>query len=225
MTTFYLIRHGTNDMLPRALAGRLPGIHLNDEGRAEAQRVAARLKHHPIRYLFSSPMERARETAEPLAHALNLPVQISKALIEVDFGDWQGGEMKTLAADEHWLKWIAFRSGHQLPNGETATSVQARIVNEMIRLKNALSGQHIALFSHGDPIRAALCHWLGMPIDFLPRLGRRAWLHQHREHHREQSDGARHQHPLTAVAITAGDNDRGLKPPQLTPYKGSSTSR
>jgi broad specificity phosphatase PhoE len=167
---FYLIRHGTNDVLPRALAARLPGVHLNDEGRGEARRVADRLKNAPIRHLFSSPMERCVETAEPLAAALNLKLEISEPLNEVDFGDWKGAEMKVLAADERWKQWNAFRTGHVLPNGETMIQIQCRIATEMIRLKSTFPNEHIALFSHGDPIRAALCYWLGMPLDFLPRL-------------------------------------------------------
>ena len=157
-------------MLPRALAGRLPGVHLNEQGRAEAQRVAERLKSKPIRHVFSSPMDRARETAEPLAGALGLPVQISEAINEVDFGDWQGQEMTALNADERWRQWVRFRGGHQLPKGEFMIGIQARVVSEMTRLKDQFPDEHIALVSHGDPIRAALCHWLGIPLDFMVRF-------------------------------------------------------
>jgi len=170
VTTFYLIRHGSNDFIGRALAGRLPSVHLNEQGRAEAQRVVGKLRAKPIRHIFSSPMERCRETAHPLATALGLRMQISEALNEVDFGDWEGAETKALEADERWRQWNAFRTGHQLPKGETMISIQARMANEMIRLKNEFLGEHIALVSHGDPIRAVLCYWLGMPLDFLPRL-------------------------------------------------------
>jgi broad specificity phosphatase PhoE len=170
VTTFYLVRHGSNDVLPRALAGRLPNVHLNEQGRREAARAAERLKQFPIKHIFSSPMERCRETAEPLARALNLPVQIREALNEVDFGEWQGAEMKPLAEDPRWKNWNEFRTGHVLPGGETMVQIQSRFANEMIRLKNGFPGEHIAVFSHGDPIRAALCYWLGMSLDFLLRL-------------------------------------------------------
>lgn len=170
MTTFYLIRHGSNDFLPRALAGRLPEVHLNELGRVEAQRVAERLKAAPIRQIFSSPMERCVETAEPLARALNLPIQISEPLNEVDFGEWKGAELKTVQSDPRWTQWNQFRTGHQIPGGETMVQIQSRIASELIRMKNVFRGEHVALFSHGDPIRAALCYWLGMPLDFLMRL-------------------------------------------------------
>jgi broad specificity phosphatase PhoE len=170
VTTFYLIRHGTNDVLPRALAGRMPGTHLNAAGRAEAERASERLKSKPIRHIFSSPMERARETAEPLARALNLPVQISEAINEVDFGDWQGAEMTALRDQEEWHRWVKFRSGLRLPRGEMMVNIQARVISEMIRLKEQFASEHVALFSHGDPIRSALCHWLGMPLDYMVRM-------------------------------------------------------
>lgn len=157
-------------MLPRALAGRLPGVHLNEQGRSEAARVAERLKQFPIKSIFSSPMERCRETAEPLARAMNLPVQIHEAFTEVDFGEWQGAEMKSLAEDPHWKHWNHFRTGHVLPGGETMVQIQWRFASELIRLKNEHHDEHVAIFSHGDPIRAGLCYWLGMPLDFLTRL-------------------------------------------------------
>jgi probable phosphoglycerate mutase len=170
MTTFYLVRHGSNDMLPRALAGRLPGVHLNDQGRAEAERAVQRLKSRPIRHVFSSPMERCRETAEPIARAHNVPVGISEAINEVDFGEWQGAEMPALSNDARWKRWTKYRSGHRLPQGELMVVIQARVVSEMIRLKDLFPGDHIVLVSHGDPIRAALCHWLGIPLDFMARF-------------------------------------------------------
>jgi broad specificity phosphatase PhoE len=158
-------------MLPRALAGRLPDVHLNEQGRSEAQRAAERLKQFPITHIFSSPMERCLETAEPLARALQLPVQTRDALNEVQFGEWQGAEMEALANDPRWKQWNEFRTGHVLPGGgETMVQIQARFASEMIRLKNEFSGEHVAIFSHGDPIRAGLCYWLGMPLDFLLRL-------------------------------------------------------
>ena len=170
MTTFYLIRHGSNDFLGRALAGRLPAVHLNEHGREEAGRIAEQLRKKPIRHIFTSPLARCRETAEPLAAALGLRLEISEALNEVDFGDWEGAEMKALDADEHWRRWNAFRSGHQPPRGEMMIAIQARMANEMVRLKNSFPDEHLALVSHGDPIRAVLCYWLGMPLDFLPRM-------------------------------------------------------
>ena len=170
MTTFYLVRHGANDLLGERLAGRLPNVRLNETGIAQAKRISERLEKLGITHVISSPMERCHETAQPLAAALALAIEISEALNEVDFGDWQGARMKDLDADERWRKWNSFRTGHFLPHGESMIAIQARMAEEMIRLRNKFSDQHLALFSHGDPIRAVLCYWLGMPLDFIPRL-------------------------------------------------------
>jgi broad specificity phosphatase PhoE len=170
VTTFYLVRHGSNDFLARGLAGRLPEVHLNAQGREEAARLAQFLSAKPISRIISSPLERCRETAEPLATALKLPVEISETVLEVNFGEWQGASIPSLEADERWRKWNAFRTGHRLPGGETMISIQARVANELIRLRHENPGAHIAIFAHGDPIRAALGYWLGMPLDFLHRL-------------------------------------------------------
>src|SRR5436305_11011237 len=90
MATFFLIRHGANDLLDRAIAGRLPGVHLNAHGRQQAERLAERLAQEPIRRIYSSPLERARETAQPLADRLGLEMRIAPELNEIDFGDWAG---------------------------------------------------------------------------------------------------------------------------------------
>ena len=96
MADFYLVRHGSNDYLGKALAGRLASVHLNDQGRAEAERLAAALAHKGIQRIFASPLERSRETAGPLARRLGIPVEISDEIHEVDFGDWAGKTMKDL---------------------------------------------------------------------------------------------------------------------------------
>jgi broad specificity phosphatase PhoE len=170
MTTFYLVRHGTIDLLGHALAGRLPGVPLNSGGRFDARRLAERLQTAPIIHVISSPQERCRETAQPLAAALGLSIELTEALDEVDFGKWQGGTMSELSKDKSWRHWNSFRSGHAAPEGETMGGVQARMAAEMVLLRNRFPDQQIALFSHADPIRAVLCYWLGMPLDFIQRL-------------------------------------------------------
>jgi broad specificity phosphatase PhoE len=170
MTTFYFVRHGNNDVLPHAIAGRSPGVHLNAAGQAQAQNLARRLASFPIHHIFSSPMERARETAEPLAQELGLQVQISEALNEVDFGDWTLRTFAELDRLETWKQWNTFRSASRTPNGERMLEVQERTVTEVQRLCRAHMNESIALFSHGDPLRAAILYYLGMPLDFIHRL-------------------------------------------------------
>lgn len=170
MTTFYLIRHGSNDFAGKTLVGRTAGIHLNDTGRAEAERLANELAREPIQHLFSSPMERCRETAAPIAKRLNLDVQILDGLVEVEFGDWTGQEIAEMNSDELWQKWNTFRSGGRIPNGESIWEVQTRMVAVIEKLRRQFPDQTLALFSHGDPLRAAITYYLGMPIDFIHRL-------------------------------------------------------
>jgi probable phosphoglycerate mutase len=170
MTTFYLIRHGSNDFFSHTLVGRTPGIHLNAAGKREAEALSSALAGENIQKILTSPMERCRETAAPLADKLQIPVEISDALIEVDFGDWTGKNFKDLDASEDWRQWNTFRSGHRAPNGESMLEIQERFVGLMMALHRDFRGQRIALFSHGEPLRAAMIYFLGAPVECIRRL-------------------------------------------------------
>lgn len=170
MTTFYLIRHAANDFVSKALVGRRPGVHLNEAGRVEARELAERLKSKPIQQIFTSPMERCRETAAPLATLLKLDVEVLEAINEIEFGDWTGRELGGLQDSDLWKQWTTFRTGVRIPNGESILEIQSRVVTAIDRLRREFVGQHIALVSHGDPLRAAICFYLGMPLDFIPRI-------------------------------------------------------
>jgi broad specificity phosphatase PhoE len=170
MSHFYLVRHGANDYLGKALAGRLPNVHLNEEGRRQAAAVAGFLAKRKIHRLFSSPLERTRETAEPVSAKLGLKVEVLENLNEVEFGKWSGRTIKELESDSQWKLFNTFRSGALIPEGEHFAALQGRIVGELARLHSAYPDDHMALFSHGDVIRSALVYFLGMPIDFIPRL-------------------------------------------------------
>jgi broad specificity phosphatase PhoE len=170
MTTFYLIRHGSNDFFSHTLVGRTPGVHLNEAGQREAAELAAQLSAENIRKIFSSPMERCRETATPLSARLNVPVEISEALLEVNFGNWTGKTFKELEADEQWRQWNTFRSGNCVPNGESMLDVQRRVVGLILDLHRKCRDQRIALFSHGEPLRAAMIYFLGAPLECIRRI-------------------------------------------------------
>ncbi|MEW6093582.1 MAG: histidine phosphatase family protein, partial [Chloroflexota bacterium] len=91
MTILFLIRHGENDHLKKGiLIGNTPGIHLNDRGREQAAALCASLKDLPIKAIYSSPLERALETAGPLAEALRLEVLVRPGLADTNVGDWAG---------------------------------------------------------------------------------------------------------------------------------------
>lgn len=170
MTTFYLIRHGSNDYFSHTLVGRKPGIHLNEAGRRESEELAEHLAAENIQKIFSSPLERCRETAEPLARRTGLKIELSDPLIEVNFGDWTGKLFRELETDERWRQWNAFRTGARIPNGETMLQVQSRTAGLVLALRQEFREQRIALVSHGDPLRAIMVYFLGAPLESIHRI-------------------------------------------------------
>jgi probable phosphoglycerate mutase len=168
MTTFYLIRHGNNDGIPHGgLSGRMPGIHLNASGGAQAQALAERLKESGIARVYHSPIERARETAEPLAARLSVPLCALDGVTEVDFGEWTGWSFAQLEKDPRWRAFNRMRSITRIPGGELMLEIQSRVVTSLERLRHEHPQERIAVVSHGDPIRAALVFYLGVPIDLM----------------------------------------------------------
>jgi probable phosphoglycerate mutase len=170
MTTFYLIRHAERDTVADLLPGRSAGVRLTDRGRRQAEHLVGHLKEEPIHQIFSSPLERALETATPLARERQLSVQVVTAFNEMDFGAWTGRRVAELLADPVWRHFNHFRSGIRVPGGEAAPDVQQRFVSELLRLREAHPEQGLACFSHADPIRLAVTYFLGMPIDLFDRI-------------------------------------------------------
>lgn len=172
MTTFLLIRHGTHSLLSRTLVGRTPGVSLSDEGRTQAEQLAERIVAAGISVgaIYSSPMERATETAEPLSRRLGLPVQITDEFNELDFGDWTGLDFDALHSRPEWQSFNSFRSGARIPNGELMLEAQVRAVVGLGKLHLRHGEQTVAVVSHGDVIRAVLNYYLGAPLDLFRRL-------------------------------------------------------
>jgi broad specificity phosphatase PhoE len=170
VTTFYLVRHGTNDLIGKAIAGRSPNVHLNAAGQEQAKRLAERLKGEGIQRIVCSPMDRCRETAAALSERIKVPVELSGALIEINFGDFNGRSLKELESLPDWKKWNSNRTLLQLPNGENIGQVQARMVQEILKVGRESNGQKIAVFSHGDPLRSLICYFLGISLDIMSRV-------------------------------------------------------
>jgi probable phosphomutase (TIGR03848 family) len=171
MTQILLIRHAVNDVMKaKKLAGWMPDVHINEEGHQQAAAVAERLGQLPIRAIYSSPLDRTRETAEPLARALNLEVQTRNGLGEVQYGDWTGKSLEELSKLDVWKVVQIYPSGMRFPGGESIREMQARIVGEI----DAIAADHprdiIAIFSHADVIKAALAHYLGVHLDLFQRI-------------------------------------------------------
>lgn len=164
-----LIRHGMTDWAGKRLAGWLPDVHLNDEGRAQAAALAKRLQV-PLAAIYSSPLERALETARPLADAQTLVVQTREGLGETRCGEWTGRFLKDLAKEPLWPVVQIHPSGARFPGGESLREVQSRMVAELDALRDAHPGQTVAVFSHSDPIALAAAHYAGLPLDLFQRL-------------------------------------------------------
>jgi broad specificity phosphatase PhoE len=168
MTGFLFIRHASHDLIASKITGRMPGVHLNAPGREVARRLAEELSSLPIKQIYSGPLERTRETAEPLSQKLNLPIQIAPEFDEVETAEWTGKTFDELGSDQRWQKWNAFRSNARAPGGEFMLDVQLRVINKLSQLN---VGEHlIAIFTHGDVIRATVAYFLGMPLDLLLRI-------------------------------------------------------
>jgi probable phosphoglycerate mutase len=170
MTEVYLIRHGATDAIGRSFTGRLPGVHLNGEGGRQATVLARYFAQIKLDVIFSSPSERARETANPIAASHSLTVCSNAAFAEIDVGKWSGESFEKLAADSAFQLFNSARSLSRPPSGEMMLEVQTRAVSELLRIAERHAGNVIAMVSHADVIRAVLAYFLGMPIDLSQRL-------------------------------------------------------
>lgn len=169
-TLVLLVRHGQTPTTGRVLPGQAPGLHLSDAGRTQAETLATRLDGLHLDALYASPLERAQETAAPTASARGLDVRIEPDLIECDFGDWTGRELADLAKLPEWDAVQRTPATFRFPGGESLAELQQRTVAAIERLRDAHAGGSIACFSHADPIRAALVHYLGSPLDAFQRV-------------------------------------------------------
>ncbi|MCB5173906.1 histidine phosphatase family protein [Microvirga lenta] len=169
-TTFFLVRHAAHDRVGTVLCGRMPGVSLGSVGKAQAERLSERLANENVAAVLTSPLERARETAEPIAARIGRPLEICEPIVEIEFGGWSGMSFDELTPVPLWKQWNSARSVTRPPDGETMLEVQARIVGAMEQMRKTYSGRPVVLVSHGDVIKAALLYYLGMPIDAYGRF-------------------------------------------------------
>jgi broad specificity phosphatase PhoE len=170
VTRFLLIRHADHDAIGRYLAGQRAGLPLNASGRAQVAALVAALRTVPLTAVVSSPLERTRETAEPIARDHGLEVIVMPDLVEFDVGDWTGRPFSALDRETTWRQFNDYRSITRAPGGETMLEVQARAMRALLELRARYPSGTIATVFHGDVIRSVVMHLLGMPIDFLHRL-------------------------------------------------------
>ena len=170
-TLILLVRHGLTPTTGKILPGRASGLHLAETGQTQAQAAADRIAALArVDAVYASPLERARETAAPIAKARNLKVHIDKGLLECDFGEWTGAELKQLMKLPEWNTVLRAPSTFRFPSGESFTEMQGRIVNAIDRLRAAHEGGVVVCVSHADPIKAAVAHAMGTHIDLFQRI-------------------------------------------------------
>lgn len=171
MTTVLLVRHGLTAQTDHALSGDTPGVHLDDRGRRQADLIAGRLDGVALDAVVSSPLERCRETAAPIAAARGLVVQIDEGLRETGYGDWTGMELRHLRREPLWKTLMAVPSAVTFPNGEAFRDVQARAVGT-IRAWNERLGPDATyvVCSHADVLATLALDAAGSHFDQIHRF-------------------------------------------------------
>ncbi|MDE3064145.1 MAG: histidine phosphatase family protein [Acidobacteriota bacterium] len=170
-TTILLVRHGATTTTGQVLPGRAPGLHLSERGRAQAEATASRLGELATKpaALYVSPLERARETAAPIARALRLRAVPDRGLLECDFGTWTGKRLSQLRRRAEWRAVQHSPSTFRFPEGESFEEMRLRVWGTLERLARRHRNRTVVVVSHADPIKAAVTHAQGVPLDLFQR--------------------------------------------------------
>lgn len=163
--TVLLLRHAVHARPSGVLWGRKPEVHLGAEGLAQAEALSRALGARAISAVYTSPRERCRETAAPLAGARGLRVEVDAGLDEIDYGAWTGRAFAELDSDPNWTRWNVSRSDAAPPEGEGMHIVQARAYARLADWIDKHSGEIVVAVTHGDIIKALVCHLLGLSLD------------------------------------------------------------
>jgi probable phosphoglycerate mutase len=169
MTTFVLVRHGHCEPVGKYIAGRKSGIKLSEIGSRQVRQLVNRFRGIKVEAIYSSPLERAIETASPLAEQKRLKLNIAEELLEIDYGNWTGKSFEELSSEPLWKLYNTYRGGVRIPGGEMIPEVVSRMSALMEKLRRAYQGT-VVLVSYGDPIKSAIAHYTGVPLDFIMRL-------------------------------------------------------
>ncbi len=176
MSTVILVRHGKSTANGSGvLAGRAPKVSLDDTGRDQAEKLVARFDGVPLADIVVSPMLRCKQTVAPLATARGLAKRVEPGLSEVDYGEWTGRELRTLAKEPLWRVVQAHASAAVFPGGEGLAEMQARSVGAVRAHDRRISAEHgdhavWLLCSHGDVIKSILADALGQHLDAFQRI-------------------------------------------------------
>ena len=170
-TLVLFVRHGTTPTTGKVLPGRARGLHLSEHGREQAQRAAERIAElGRIAAVYSSPLERARETAAPIARLTKNTTRVERGLNECDFGAWTGQSLRRLVKKPEWSQVQRAPSTFRFPAGESFVEMQTRMVSAVDVIRRRHPGRTIVCVSHADTIKAAVAHATGTPLDLFQRI-------------------------------------------------------
>jgi len=170
MARLVLVRHAPTPETVKTLYGRLPGHTLSEQGLEMATEVADRLAGLKAVAVYASPLERAVQTAELIAHRQHRQVTIHDGLLEVDYGTWAGRSLRSLYKLKAWRTVVTNPARVRFPGGESLLEAQARMVSTCQELASRHRNHVIMAVSHADTIRMALSHYLGQPLDLFNRI-------------------------------------------------------
>jgi probable phosphomutase (TIGR03848 family) len=169
-TRLVLARHAVTPQTGPMLSGRAPGIDLSDTGREQAAALGERLAGLPVAVVYASPIERTTQTAEAVARHHGLTVQPLPGVIEADYGEWTGGQLKDLAKTDLWKTVQRSPSRARFPGGESMAEMQSRMVTALEAVVARHPGELVVVVSHADPIKAAIAHYTGVHLDLFQRI-------------------------------------------------------
>jgi len=170
VTLLLLIRHGVTDATGTRLVGWTPGVHLSESGREQAEAVRDRLAGTRIDAIYSSPLERCRETAQPLATERGLPIRTRKDIGEIAYGTWTNRPLKQVAKTKLWPRVQMVPSRVRFPDGEALSEARSRAIAELDRIVVAHPRKVVAAFSHADVIKLVVAEFAGMHLDLFQRI-------------------------------------------------------
>ena len=168
MPTLLFIRHGVTDTTGKRLTA--PDLTLGSAGVTQAAALAERMRGLPIAAIYSSPLRRCLQTAEPLARATGLEIRTVDALRDTDYGSWSGRSLRQVGRTKLWQAMLARPSSVRFPGGETLPEVQARAVAAVDEIVAAHRRGLVAIVSHADVVRLALMHLVGIHVDLIQRV-------------------------------------------------------
>jgi probable phosphoglycerate mutase len=167
----FLIRHAVTAHTGELLTGWMPGVHLSDEGRDQARTMTERMRPVKLAAVYSSPVDRALETAKVLASSKGLRVRIREGIGEVRYGEWEGRRLATIAKTKQWRRVVSHPGDTRFPGGETIRETQCRSLDTVAHIAGENAGQPVAVVSHADVIKLVIAYYAGIPLELYARIG------------------------------------------------------